>query len=179
MSHVIEPAASGRARCRGCGRPIPKGELRLGERLPNPFADEGDTTLWFHLVCGAYKRPEPLLEALASTPVTVDREDWLTGEARRSLEHRRLPRIAGAERSPTGRARCRSCREGIPKDSWRIRLTFFEDGRFNPSGFLHPGCARSYLGTDDVLGRLRHFSPDLGGDDLADLERALRAERTE
>ena len=33
MGHVIEPAASGRAKCRGCGKPIAKNELRLGERL--------------------------------------------------------------------------------------------------------------------------------------------------
>ena len=44
MDHVIEPASSGRAKCRGCGRAIAKGELRLGERLPNPFTDEGEMT---------------------------------------------------------------------------------------------------------------------------------------
>ena len=64
--HVIEPATSGRAKCRGCSQPIAKGELRFGERMPNPYGD-GEMTLWFHLPCGAYKRPEPLLEALEST----------------------------------------------------------------------------------------------------------------
>lgn len=49
MAHTIEPAASGRARWRGCGERIAKGELRLGARLPNPFV-EGELTLWFHLV---------------------------------------------------------------------------------------------------------------------------------
>ena len=39
MPHVIEPAASGRAKCRGCGEKIAKGKLRFGERLPNPFGD--------------------------------------------------------------------------------------------------------------------------------------------
>ena len=71
MPHSIEPATSGRAKCRGCGRPIDKGELRLGERLPNPYA-EGEMTLWFHPTCAAYKRPEALLEALAATGVAVD-----------------------------------------------------------------------------------------------------------
>ena len=44
MSHLIEPAASGRAKCRGCQRPIQKDELRFGERVPNPFAD-GETIM--------------------------------------------------------------------------------------------------------------------------------------
>jgi hypothetical protein len=39
MAHVFEPAASGRAKCRGCAQPIQRGELRFGERLPNPFAE--------------------------------------------------------------------------------------------------------------------------------------------
>jgi hypothetical protein len=48
VPHVIEPASSGRAKCRGCDRPIAKGELRFGERQPNAFG-EGEMTLWFHL----------------------------------------------------------------------------------------------------------------------------------
>ena len=32
-----------------------RGELRFGERLPNPFA-EGEMTVWFHPLCAAYKR---------------------------------------------------------------------------------------------------------------------------
>ena len=66
MPHTIEPAASGRAKCRGCGQKIAKDELRFGERLENPYG-EGEMTLWFHLVCGVYKRPEPFLEMLAKT----------------------------------------------------------------------------------------------------------------
>ena len=65
MAHVFEPAATGRSKCRGCGERIAAGELRFGETMPNPFAD-GETTLWFHPECGAYKRPEPFLEALAA-----------------------------------------------------------------------------------------------------------------
>lgn len=98
MPHSIEPATSGRAKCRGCGRPIGKGELRLGERLPNPYAD-GEMTLWFHPTCAAYKRPEALLEALAATGVAVDARDALEA-ARKSLGHRRLPRIDRVERAP-------------------------------------------------------------------------------
>lgn len=173
MPHTVEPAASGRAKCRGCGRAIAKGELRLGERLPNLFADEGEMTLWFHLDCGAYKRPEALLEALEACELDVGRREWLAAEARKGLEHRRLPRADGAERASTGRAKCRSCRETIAKEAWRIRLVFFEDGRFAPSGFVHAGCAGTYLGTADLLERLAHFGPELAPEDRAALARAL------
>ena len=67
VPHLFEPAASGRSKCRGCGQPIKRGELRFGECLPNLFG-EGETTLWFHPLCAAYKRPQPVLEALAGKP---------------------------------------------------------------------------------------------------------------
>src|SRR5262245_53598448 len=126
MPHVLETAPTGRAKCRGCGRAIAKGEGRFGERIPNPFA-EGETTLWFHPLCAAYKRPEPVLETLkdgagASLP---DREA-LERAAAGSAVHRRLPRINGGERAPTSQAKCRHCREPIAKGEWRIRLVFYE-----------------------------------------------------
>jgi hypothetical protein len=173
MSHVIEPASSGRAKCRGCQRPIDKGELRLGERMPNPFGD-GDATLWYHLLCAAYKRPEPLLEALGTTDVTVAERELLEREARLGLEHRRLSRIDGADRAPSARAHCRCCREPIPKGEWRVRLVWFEEGRFDPAGFVHLRCTTEYFGTADVLDRVRHFGTGLRFEDLDDLARALR-----
>jgi hypothetical protein len=173
VPHTIEPAASGRAKCRGCGRAITKGELRFGERFPNPYADEGDMTLWFHLACGAFKRPESLLEALEASEAEIEPRDWLASAARKGIEHRRLPRLDGAERAPTGRAACRACREKIPKDGWRLRLVFFEDERFQPSGFIHAACAETYLGTAEVVDRARHFSPELSDADVVGLESAL------
>ena len=68
MPHVSERAPTGRAKCRGCGRPIAAGSLRLGERLPNPFADDGgEMTHWFHPACGAFRRPEAFLAAAAES----------------------------------------------------------------------------------------------------------------
>ncbi|MCH7825104.1 MAG: hypothetical protein IH849_09915 [Acidobacteria bacterium] len=164
MSHVIEPATSGRAKCRGCGEKIAKDELRFGEVTENPYGD-GDRTLWFHPLCGAYKRPEPFVEAMAATLIedgsVADLEAietpaapgetiaWLRDQSRFGLDHRRLPRIDGAGRAPTSRAHCRSCREPITKDSWRIGLVFYEEGYFNPSGFIHVGCWRNYLQAED------------------------------
>lgn len=180
MAHVIEYAASGRAKCRGCEQKIEKDELRFGEREPNLFG-EGEMTLWFHLRCAAYKRPEPFLEALNDTGDTGRNEtgeqvpdtDGLRAAAELGLEHRRLPRVNGASRAPTGRAKCRHCRELIEKDTWRIALVFFEAYRFQPSGFIHAGCAGEYLGTTEIMSRVRNFSPALEPAELDDLKASL------
>lgn len=171
MSHLLEPAASGRSKCRGCGRPIARGELRFGERLPNPFAD-GEMTMWFHPACAAYKRPEPLLQALAEIRDEMPDREKLERAARGSLAHRRLPRIDGAERAPTGQARCRSCREPIARGSWRIRLVFYQDGRFTPGGFVHLDCRKAYFETDDILDQVLHFSQALDEREREALRRA-------
>lgn len=176
MPHVIEHATSGRAKCRGCELKIDKGELRFGERQPNAFG-EGEMTLWFHLACGAYKRPEPFLEALADAGGIVPDAPALKAAAEAGIEHRRLPRVNGAELAPTGRARCRSCHELIDKSTWRIALVFFEEYRFQPAGFIHAGCAREYLGTADVIKRVRHFRPELDRAGLDALKASLEGSR--
>lgn len=170
MAHLLVPAASGRSRCRGCASLIGRGELRFGERLPSLFG-EGDTTLWFHPVCAAYKRPHSFLEVLGPGSEVADRSA-LERAANQGVAQRRLPRIDGAERSPSGRASCRSCREPILRDSWRIRLVFFEDGRFVPGGYVHLTCRLAYFGIDDILERLLHFSGGLGSDEREELRRA-------
>lgn len=172
MPHLIEPASSGRARCRGCGERIAAGELRFGEKLPNPFAD-GEMTHWFHLDCAAFKRPEPFLETLKARKEALDDRERLEAEARRGLAHRRLPRVNGAERSPSGRALCRSCRKLIPKGAWRIPLVFYEEDRFSPSGFIHVPCSQAYFETTDVVPRLRRFSPDLREEDVQEIQTEL------
>jgi hypothetical protein len=174
MAHVIEPASSGRAKCRGCGRPIARGELRFGERQPNPFGD-GEMTLWFHPSCAAYKRPEPLLQTLAEDKSELPNREGLERAAHVTLEHRRLPRIDGAERAPTSQAKCRHCHEPIERGSWRIRLVFFQDGRFDPGGFLHLGCRKAYFERDDITEQLLHFSPELDDSERAALNRELTA----
>jgi hypothetical protein len=174
MAHVIEPAATARSKCRGCGERIAAGVLRFGESLPNPFAD-GDTTHWFHLQCGAYKRPETLLETLAARGEPLDGAEALRADAQAGVDHRRLPRISGAERAPTGRAACRACKTPIEKGAWRIPLVFYEDGRFSPSGSVHPRCAAGYFETADVMPRVKHFAPALTEADLAEIAAELQA----
>jgi hypothetical protein len=172
VSHTFEPAASGRAKCRGCGRAIARGEMRFGERLPNPFA-EGEMTVWFHPLCAAYKRPEPVLQTLGETSVDVPDGEVLERAARSSLAQRRLPRIDGAEKAPGAQARCRHCHEPIARGTWRIRLVFYQDGRFAPGGFVHLDCRQAYFETDDILAHVLHFSPGLSADERAELTRAL------
>jgi hypothetical protein len=174
MPHVIETATSARAKCRGCDRGIAKGELRFGERLPNAFGD-GEMTLWFHLRCAAFKRPEPFLE-IAGPSGSPDAAALIPA-AQDGVTHRRLPRVNGAERAPTGRARCRSCRELIEQRAWRIALTFFEEYRFSPSGFVHAACVGEYFETTDIVDRVAHFSAGLGDTDLAELRAALSTRR--
>ena len=171
MPHIFEEAPTGRAKCRGCNLPIQKGELRFGERFPNPFG-EGEATLWFHPLCAAYKRPEPILESL--TPEIPDR-DALNQAAQASQAHRRLPRIDGAELSPSGKANCRQCRQPIERGSWRIRLVFYEEGRFSPGGFLHLACRGEYFEGNDILAPLLHFSQKLDEEQKKQLEAAFSA----
>ena len=131
-------------------------------------------TLWFHPVCAAYKRPEPLLETLNNPdmPAMANRDD-LEQLARASLAHRRLPRIDGAEPSPSSQAKCRHCRKPIEKGSWRIRLIYFEEGMFSPGGFIHVECHRDYFETAAVTERVLHFSSDLSGPQLEELKSAF------
>ena len=182
VPHVIEAARTGRAKCRGCGQLIATGSLRFGERVPNPFADEGsETTHWFHVPCAAYMRPEAFLETIAASPpagepagaLNVPDRDRLEIAARLGVAHARVPRATAAGRASSGRAACRQCREPIPKDSWRISLLYNEEGRFVPAGFVHLGCARAYFETTDLIDRVRYFSPTLTDADLAEIQQGL------
>lgn len=171
MPHVLEYASSGRAKCRGCDTKIEKGELRFGERRPNTFGD-GEMTLWFHVICGAFRRPEPFLEYLDSgDEPEVSADDYAHARGLRlaaelGVAHRRLPRLQLVSRAPTGRARCRHCRELIDKDTWRIGLSFFEEHRFNPSGFIHVACAGAYFETEEIMDRVVHFNALLTPEEL-------------
>lgn len=152
MPDVFQPAPSGRAKCRGCGRAIAAGELRFGESLPTPYR-EGESLFWFHLPCAACRRPEKVLPVLAGATGVPDAA-WLQATAEAGIQWPRLTRLARAERSPSGRARCRCCQETIDKGQFRLALQIFEDGRFSPIGSIHVPCAQVYFGTSDILDRL-------------------------
>lgn len=173
MTHLFETAPTGRAKCRGCGLPIERAALRFGERVPNPFG-EGEATLWFHPRCAAFKRPELLLEALPGAPGNLADRDDLERIARASAAHRRVPRVDGAERAPSGKASCRHCKEPIERGSWRIRLAIYDEGQFTGAGFIHLACGSSYFEGHDILEPLLHFSPKLADEERQDLTRAYQ-----
>jgi hypothetical protein len=135
-------------------------------------------TLWFHPLCAAYKRPEPLFQALEETLENVPDRERLERAARNSLAQRRLPRIDGAEKAPGGQARCRQCRQPIERGTWRIRLVFFEEGRFAPGGFVHLGCRTAYFETADILGQVLHFSSPLSESERQELRQAFEIPST-
>jgi hypothetical protein len=171
MAHVFEPATSGRSRCRGCGRALARGEIRFGERLPNPYA-EGEMTLWFHPLCAAYKRPEPMLEAIAQSGDAAPDREALERAAQASVARPRLRRIDGAERAK-GQATCRQCRKPIPRGDWRIRLVSYDEGQFSPLGFVHMGCARAYFETEAFVQPLLHFSAALPDVEHKEMQSAI------
>lgn len=156
--HTIEPASSGRAKCRGCGQGIDKGVLRFGEQVENPFGD-GDTTYWFHPRCAAERRPEAFLE-LETYPEQLANREQLIARAEFVRDHHRLARIEKVETAPSGRARCRHCKEKIDKGFLRIALTIWEEGRFNSMGTIHLACAEAYFGTRKVASRLFEVAPE-------------------
>ncbi|MEO1302933.1 MAG: hypothetical protein AAFV36_07080 [Myxococcota bacterium] len=164
VSGVIEEATSGRAKCRGCGAAIPKATLRFGERVPNPFG-EGEATYWFHPWCAAARRPNVFLE-LETLPAELDGADELRVLAELGRDHHRLARVERVERAPSGRARCRECKQLIAKGDFRIALTIWEEGRFSPMGFIHVRCAGAYFGTlESVAERMRFAHSPLEPDE--------------
>lgn len=162
---LVQIAANGRAKCRACGQALEKGKPRCGEKTANPFG-EGTTVYWFHLRCAAERRPRVLLQGLADNPLPPDTlsPDELSrlqtvagfGEA-----HHRAERFAKVSVAPSGRARCRSCKELIEKDSTRIELSIFHDGRFDPMGYLHVRCVTTYTEARVPWLRLEHSCEEL------------------
>ncbi len=176
MPDVIEIAKSGRASCRGCGRNIARGELRFGEALPNAYA-EGESLFWFHIVCAACMRPEKFGPVLDTCEQPIPEQDWLRHAVKEGVTHLHLPRLVRAERASSGKAHCRQCRQVVNKDSWRLALQMFEEGRMQNIGTIHIECAKEYFGTVDILDRIERLTVELSPTDLSELERLLMAQR--
>lgn len=149
MAHVIEEAKSGRAGCRTCRKPIPKGELRFGEEVENQFADAGETTFrWHHLKCAAGAKSDELRTVLPAfsgmAPELRSEIEALMAEA----DAKKPPPFPHADKAPTGRAKCQGCGESVAKGE--IRVAFertIERGMTQQkgAGYLHPKCAAAYL----------------------------------
>jgi hypothetical protein len=172
MPDLLQRATTGRAKCRGCGRTIEKDELRFGETLPSPYR-EGESVHWFHLTCAACMRPDKMQGVLRTAEEPIPDRPWLEQAVEFGIAHPKIAELARVERSPSGRAHCQQCHALVEKDAWRVSLHVFQDGRMNPIGSLHVGCAEAYFGTRDIVDRARRLSPDLGDDDAAEIERLL------
>lgn len=152
MAHEILPAPSGRAKCRACKGIIEKATLRLGEDVPNPFG-EGEAKHWYHLRCGALRRPEAFLEAVetvsdeVSAQLPEEEREALRPVAEAGKTYYRLCRFVKVQAAASGRARCQGCREVIEKGALRFVLERIEDGMVSGSGFVHLGCAQEYAGS--------------------------------
>jgi hypothetical protein len=173
MSDLIETASTGRAKCRGCQQKIDKGQLRFGERVPNPFG-EGEATHWFHVSCAAEKRPEKLASALASFEAEVPERERIEAIAAEGSENPKLASIVHAERAPSGRATCQQCREKIAKGELRIAF----EREAEPMGMaakssIHLACGPLYFGSAGLLSKLARTSPELSAQDLDELAAAL------
>ena len=142
--------------------------MRFGESLPNAFGS-GEMTLWFHPLCAAYKLPEAVLEALQAPSEPVTDLEILRRAVLKSKEHPRLARVGGAEHSRSGQAACRHCHEPIAKGTWRIRIVYYEEGRFAPGGYIHIACSKAYFETNDVLEAVLQLSPPLSEADRQEL----------
>jgi hypothetical protein len=158
---VLDAAPSARSKCRACAHPIAKGAWRVGEISPNPFA-EGETTYWFHAHCAALRRAEVWSDAIAKatsseTPVAPEvlADKHL---AERGVNNPRLTRLTHLEQAPSGRARCRQCREPIEKGGLRVALSIFHSGRFDPLGFAHVRCLNDYVGREVALAELEQLT---------------------
>ena len=53
---------------------------------------------------------------------------------------------------------------------------FYENDRFEPSGFIHARCSQAYFETTDVVARLRHFSRGLSDAEVKEIEAELLLE---
>lgn len=151
MAHMIEAAKSGRASCRTCKQPIAKGELRVGEEVPNQFSEGEMTYQWHHLPCAAQKKPAVLKQALETTTVDVPDKDQLLQSAQASGKNEKPSTFPYAEHAPTSRASCLSCQERIEKGDLRVAVENEVNGFMRP-GYLHPACAPDH--TEQTAGKL-------------------------
>ncbi len=148
MGDMIEEAKSGRASCRTCKKTIAKGELRLGEEVPNAFAAGEVTYQWHHLPCAAKKKPLVLEAALAETTVTVPDRATLETEIAANKKNQKPSAFPYAERAKTSRSTCLSCSESIEKGTLRVAVEREVDtGAFVTSGagYLHAACAQGWI----------------------------------
>ena len=179
MAHTIEVAKSGRAGCRACKTPIPKGELRFGEEVPNAFSASGEMSYqWYHLPCAALKKPSQLREALTAFTGEVPNRAEIEKTLEESAKKQKPSTFPYAERASTGRSRCQGCQQPIEKGALRVAVEReVETASFSTkgAGYLHPKCARAQLPDPELLAKIKANTTALAPADLEALEKELNA----
>lgn len=178
MGHIIEAAKTGRASCRSCKKPIGKGELRVGEEVPNAFSDGDMTFNWHHLECAAQKKGAVLKQALETTELDIPDKDNLLKTASSNAKKEKPSNFPYAEEAPTSRSSCLACGEKIEKGNLRVAIEAEVDtGAFvrKGPGYLHPGCACEHVEEDseELMEKIRSNSTSLSDAQLGDLEEQL------
>ncbi len=160
----VELAIHGRARCRRCQTAISSHEPRLAEHAARSRHPGGPTTLWYHLTCGALKRPELTLLALnhggGVAPRSLEHraeqdlakqlrlapEDvtWLRSLASAGLRFPALTAMLGVDRAATSDEACPHCRGQIELGALRVALAIdTEPGAPQAHHYLHLACAHA------------------------------------
>jgi hypothetical protein len=178
---MIEEAKTGRSKCGVCREAIAKGELRLGEEVPNAFAEGEMTYKWHHLLCAAKKRPAALTAALADYKGTIPNKAEVDKElSSSSAKVAATPtEFPYADRAPTGRAKCIVCEETIEKGTFRIAIEreIEVNGMMRKgAGYMHPKCSVDQIDDDDLMDVLRSHSKGLKDSDFEELEGLLGGE---
>jgi hypothetical protein len=152
--YLIEPARSGRSKCKTCRRAIQKGHTRIGILIVGPF---GPGYLWHHMNCAARRQLAKVEEAYAMKAWAdgvqvppIEKLRQLAEKAEKAREERK--NAPHAEKAPTGRSRCKHCGEPIEKGSYRVVLLrgveFAGQVRSGPIN-VHPRCVVRELMAED------------------------------
>jgi hypothetical protein len=154
MAHTIEPAKSGRAKCRKCKKTIVKDELRFGFEVPNAFDESQPAHQWYHLECAAEKFPVDLGSVLNDFEGEVPDRTKLDEVMSANRKKQKPSTFPYAEPAPSGRSKCLVCEEGISKGEYRVAIQREIDaGGFarTGAGYLHPGCVGEFDELPDDL----------------------------
>jgi hypothetical protein len=172
MSDVIQPASTGRSKCRACREAIVKGDFRFGEQVVNSFG-EGDALHWFHMMCAADRRPDKVKAAIEAHEGELPDREALLEVASNGVANGELRFVSHIEKAPSGRATCQQCREKIDKGVWRVALDRSPDGVTPMGGSVHLTCAVDHLGSAGLAARLKRAAERLPPEDRDDALSAI------